>query len=65
MDCPLSLQYVDKLDILNFTRLTEQNSVEKNCANFTLVLPQEEVHLKVSEGTGVCKELGLQSALIS
>ncbi|XP_063096468.1 signal-transducing adaptor protein 1 isoform X2 [Cavia porcellus] len=41
-----STTYVDKLDILNFTRLTEQNSVEKNCANFTLVLPQEEVHLK-------------------
>ncbi|XP_005392898.1 PREDICTED: signal-transducing adaptor protein 1 isoform X2 [Chinchilla lanigera] len=38
--------YVDKLDILNFIRLTEQNSAEKNCANFTLVLPKEDVHLK-------------------
>ncbi|KAM6150255.1 signal-transducing adaptor protein 1 [Erethizon dorsatum] len=38
--------YVDKLDILNFIRFTEQNSAEKSCANFTLVSPKEEVHLK-------------------
>ncbi|EHB03332.1 Signal-transducing adaptor protein 1, partial [Heterocephalus glaber] len=38
--------YVDKLDILDLIRLTEQNSAEKTCANFTLVLPKEEVCLK-------------------
>ncbi|PNJ33724.1 STAP1 isoform 2 [Pongo abelii] len=38
--------YVDKLDIVDLTCLTEQNSTEKNCAKFTLVLPKEEVQLK-------------------
>ncbi|KFO20455.1 Signal-transducing adaptor protein 1 [Fukomys damarensis] len=38
--------HVDKLDVLDLIRLTEQNSAEKNCANFTLILPKEEVHLK-------------------
>ncbi|XP_005608800.1 signal-transducing adaptor protein 1 isoform X3 [Equus przewalskii] len=38
--------YVDKLDIIDLTRLTDQNSTEKNCAKFTLVLPKEEVQLK-------------------
>ncbi|XP_023493798.1 signal-transducing adaptor protein 1 isoform X2 [Equus przewalskii] len=40
--------YVDKLDIIDLTRLTDQNSTEKNCAKFTLVLPKEEVQLKLS-----------------
>ncbi|XP_004466928.2 signal-transducing adaptor protein 1 isoform X2 [Dasypus novemcinctus] len=39
-------QYVDKLDIIDLTCLTDQNSTEKNCAKFTLVLPKEEVELK-------------------
>ncbi|KAB0389538.1 hypothetical protein E2I00_001669, partial [Balaenoptera physalus] len=39
-------QYVDKLDIIDLTCLTDQNSTEKNCAKFTLVLPKEEVQLK-------------------
>ncbi|XP_032315129.1 signal-transducing adaptor protein 1 isoform X6 [Camelus ferus] len=39
-------QYVDKLDIIDLTCLADQNSTEKNCAKFTLVLPKEEVHLK-------------------
>ncbi|XP_032315110.1 signal-transducing adaptor protein 1 isoform X4 [Camelus ferus] len=38
--------YVDKLDIIDLTCLADQNSTEKNCAKFTLVLPKEEVHLK-------------------
>ncbi|XP_046511842.1 signal-transducing adaptor protein 1 isoform X2 [Equus quagga] len=38
--------YVDKLDIIDLTRLTDRNSTEKNCAKFTLVLPKEEVQLK-------------------
>ncbi|KAM4811398.1 signal-transducing adaptor protein 1 isoform X1 [Urocitellus parryii] len=38
--------YVDKLDIIDLTCLTDQNSTEKNCAKFTLVLPKEEVQLK-------------------
>ncbi|XP_006902783.1 PREDICTED: signal-transducing adaptor protein 1 [Elephantulus edwardii] len=38
--------YVDKLDIMDLTCLTDQNSAEKNCARFTLVLPKEEVQLK-------------------
>lgn len=50
-DSPLSLQYVDKLDIIDLTCLTEQNSADKNCAKFTLVLPKEEVQLQVSEET--------------
>ncbi|PNI82590.1 STAP1 isoform 2 [Pan troglodytes] len=41
-----SIIYVDKLDIVDLTCLTEQNSTEKNCAKFTLVLPKEEVQLK-------------------
>uniref|UniRef100_A0A8C9HN49 Signal transducing adaptor family member 1 n=1 Tax=Piliocolobus tephrosceles TaxID=591936 RepID=A0A8C9HN49_9PRIM len=40
--------YIDKLDITDLTCLTEQNSTEKNCAKFTLVLPKEEVQLKLS-----------------
>ncbi|XP_074252319.1 signal-transducing adaptor protein 1 isoform X2 [Saimiri boliviensis] len=40
--------YVDKLDIIDLTSLTDQNSTEKNCAKFTLVLPKEEVQLKLS-----------------
>ncbi|XP_011938119.1 PREDICTED: signal-transducing adaptor protein 1 isoform X2 [Cercocebus atys] len=40
--------YIDKLDIIDLTCLTEQNSTEKNCAKFTLVLPKEEVQLKLS-----------------
>ncbi|XP_032115185.1 signal-transducing adaptor protein 1 isoform X2 [Sapajus apella] len=40
--------YVDKLDIIDLTCLTDQNSTEKNCAKFTLVLPKEEVQLKLS-----------------
>uniref|UniRef100_A0A5F7ZCY1 Signal transducing adaptor family member 1 n=1 Tax=Macaca mulatta TaxID=9544 RepID=A0A5F7ZCY1_MACMU len=39
-------QYIDKLDIIDLTCLAEQNSTEKNCAKFTLVLPKEEVQLK-------------------
>ncbi|CAK6433138.1 unnamed protein product [Pipistrellus nathusii] len=38
--------YVDKLDIIDLTCLNEQNSTDKNCAKFTLVLPKEEVQLK-------------------
>ncbi|XP_025743204.1 signal-transducing adaptor protein 1 [Callorhinus ursinus] len=38
--------YVDKLDLIDLTCLTDQNSTEKNCAKFTLVLPKEEVQLK-------------------
>ncbi|XP_059525902.1 signal-transducing adaptor protein 1 isoform X3 [Myotis daubentonii] len=38
--------YVDKLDIIDLTCLNEQNSSDKNCAKFTLVLPKEEVQLK-------------------
>lgn len=38
--------YVDKLDIIDLTCLTEQNSADKNCAKFTLVLPKEEVQLQ-------------------
>ncbi|XP_014643142.1 PREDICTED: signal-transducing adaptor protein 1 isoform X2 [Ceratotherium simum simum] len=38
--------YVDKLDIIDLTCLTDQNSTEKNCAKITLVLPKEEVQLK-------------------
>ncbi|XP_006165384.2 signal-transducing adaptor protein 1 isoform X1 [Tupaia chinensis] len=38
--------YVEKLDIIDLTRLTEQTSTEKNCAKFTLILPKEEVQLK-------------------
>ncbi|KAM5340670.1 signal-transducing adaptor protein 1 isoform 1-T1 [Glossophaga mutica] len=38
--------YVDKLEIIDLTCLTEQNSTDNNCANFTLVLPKEEVQLK-------------------
>ncbi|XP_008069336.1 signal-transducing adaptor protein 1 [Carlito syrichta] len=41
-----STVYVDKLDITDLTYLTDQNSAEKNCAKFTLVLPKEEVQLK-------------------
>ncbi|MBZ3871806.1 Signal-transducing adaptor protein 1 [Sciurus carolinensis] len=40
--------YVDKLDIIDLICLTDQNSTEKNCAKFTLVLPKEEVQLKLS-----------------
>ena len=45
----MSLQYVGKLDIIDLVCLTDQNSTEKSCAKFTLVLPKEEVQLKVSE----------------
>nr|KAF6393898.1 signal transducing adaptor family member 1 [Pipistrellus kuhlii] len=38
--------YIDKLDIIDLTCLNEQNSTDKNCAKFTLVLPKEEVQLK-------------------
>ncbi|XP_036898000.1 signal-transducing adaptor protein 1 isoform X1 [Sturnira hondurensis] len=38
--------YVDKLEIIDLTCLTEQNSTDSNCAKFTLVLPKEEVQLK-------------------
>ncbi|XP_055485422.1 signal-transducing adaptor protein 1 [Psammomys obesus] len=38
--------YVSKLDIIDLVCLTDQNSTEKNCAKFTLVLPKEEVQLK-------------------
>ncbi|XP_023593573.1 signal-transducing adaptor protein 1 isoform X4 [Trichechus manatus latirostris] len=38
--------YIDKLDIIDLTCLSDQNSTEKNCAKFTLVLPKEEVQLK-------------------
>ncbi|XP_069314269.1 LOW QUALITY PROTEIN: signal-transducing adaptor protein 1 [Eulemur rufifrons] len=41
-----STRYVDKLDIIDLTRLTDQSSTEKNCPKFTLVLPKEEVQLK-------------------
>ncbi|XP_037386194.1 signal-transducing adaptor protein 1 isoform X1 [Talpa occidentalis] len=41
-----STTFVDKLDILDLMSLTDQNSTEKNCAKFTLVLPKEEVQLK-------------------
>ncbi|XP_049645986.1 signal-transducing adaptor protein 1 [Suncus etruscus] len=41
-----STTYVDKLDIIDLTCLTDHNSTEKNCAKFTLVLPKEEVQLK-------------------
>lgn len=49
MGLPLSLQYVDKLDLIDLTCLTDENSTVKNCAKFTLVLPKEEVQLKVSK----------------
>ncbi|XP_048219869.1 signal-transducing adaptor protein 1 isoform X2 [Perognathus longimembris pacificus] len=39
-------QYVDKLDIIDLVCLTDKTSTEKNCAKFTLVLPEEEVQLK-------------------
>lgn len=48
-DFLLSLQYVDKLDIIDLTCLME-NSTEMNCAKFTIVLPKEEVQLKVRTG---------------
>ncbi|XP_050005795.1 signal-transducing adaptor protein 1 isoform X2 [Alexandromys fortis] len=38
--------YVGKLDIIDLVCLTDQNSTEKSCAKFTLVLPTEEVQLK-------------------
>uniref|UniRef100_A0A8C5KFD0 Signal transducing adaptor family member 1 n=1 Tax=Jaculus jaculus TaxID=51337 RepID=A0A8C5KFD0_JACJA len=38
--------YVGKLDIVDLICLTDQNSTEKNCAKFTLVLPKEEVQVK-------------------
>ncbi|XP_042113530.1 signal-transducing adaptor protein 1 isoform X2 [Peromyscus maniculatus bairdii] len=38
--------YVGKLDIIDLVCLTDQNSPEKSCAKFTLVLPKEEVQLK-------------------
>ncbi|XP_075399689.1 signal-transducing adaptor protein 1 [Tenrec ecaudatus] len=38
--------YIDKLEIIDLTCLTDQNSTEHNCARFTLVLPKEEVQLK-------------------
>ncbi|XP_040094228.1 signal-transducing adaptor protein 1 [Oryx dammah] len=41
-----STTYVDKLDIIDLTCLTDQNSTEKNCVKFTLVLPKEDVQLK-------------------
>uniref|UniRef100_A0A8C7BHB5 Signal transducing adaptor family member 1 n=1 Tax=Neovison vison TaxID=452646 RepID=A0A8C7BHB5_NEOVI len=41
--------YVDKLDLIDLTCLTDENSTVKNCAKFTLVLPKEEVQLKVSK----------------
>ncbi|XP_051026408.1 signal-transducing adaptor protein 1 [Acomys russatus] len=41
-----STTYVGKLDIIDLVCLTDQNSTEKNCAKFTLVLPKEEVQLK-------------------
>ncbi|XP_040823038.1 signal-transducing adaptor protein 1 [Ochotona curzoniae] len=41
-----STTYIDKLDLLELTCLSNQNSTEKNCAKFTLVLPKEEVQLK-------------------
>lgn len=50
---PLSLQYVGKLDIIDLVCLTDQNSTEKSCAKFTLVLPTEEVQLKVSENSSL------------
>ncbi|OBS73662.1 hypothetical protein A6R68_15800, partial [Neotoma lepida] len=40
--------YVGKLDIIDLVCLTDQNSPEKSCAKFTLVLPKEEVQLKLS-----------------
>ncbi|XP_020042413.1 signal-transducing adaptor protein 1 isoform X2 [Castor canadensis] len=43
-----SATYVDKLDIMDLKCLTDQNLTEKNCAKFTLVLPKEEVQLKLS-----------------
>lgn len=43
------MQYVDKLDLIDLTCLTDENSTVKNCAKFTLVLPKEEVQLKVSK----------------
>ncbi|KAM9742163.1 signal-transducing adaptor protein 1 isoform 2-T2 [Dama dama] len=43
-----STTYVDKLDIIDLTCLTDQNSTEKNCVKFTLVLPKEDVQLKLS-----------------
>lgn len=43
------MQYVGKLDIIDLVCLTDQNSPEKSCAKFTLILPKEEVQLKVSE----------------
>ncbi|ELR58427.1 hypothetical protein E5288_WYG008377 [Bos mutus] len=42
-----STTYVDKLDIIDLTCLTDQNSTEKNCVKFTLVLPKEDVQLKI------------------
>ncbi|XP_035317692.1 signal-transducing adaptor protein 1 isoform X1 [Cricetulus griseus] len=39
-------QYVGKLDIIDLVCLTDQNSTEKSCAKFTLVLPKEEVQLQ-------------------
>ncbi|XP_020769620.2 signal-transducing adaptor protein 1 [Odocoileus virginianus] len=41
-----STTYVDKLDIIDLTCLTDQNSTDKNCVKFTLVLPKEDVQLK-------------------
>ncbi|KAM6220900.1 signal-transducing adaptor protein 1 [Rhynchocyon petersi] len=41
-----STTYLDRLDIIDLTRLTDQNKTEMNCARFTLVLPKEEVQLK-------------------
>ncbi|XP_006874879.1 PREDICTED: signal-transducing adaptor protein 1 [Chrysochloris asiatica] len=38
--------YIDKLDMIDLTCLTDQNSTEQDGAKFTLVLPKEEVQLK-------------------
>ncbi|XP_003801019.1 LOW QUALITY PROTEIN: signal-transducing adaptor protein 1 [Otolemur garnettii] len=38
--------YLDKLDLIDLTHLTDHSSTEKNCAKLTLVLPKEEVQLK-------------------
>ncbi|XP_055967409.1 signal-transducing adaptor protein 1 isoform X2 [Sorex fumeus] len=43
-----STTYVDKLDITDLSCLTDHNSSEKNCVIFTLVLPKEEVQLKLA-----------------
>ncbi|XP_020855469.1 signal-transducing adaptor protein 1 isoform X2 [Phascolarctos cinereus] len=40
--------YIDKLDLTDLTCLTDQNPTEKCCARFLLVLPKEEVELKLS-----------------